>query len=136
MVLVVDDNKDTATAVRYLLRKRGFDAELLLDARDAVDFVHRSRPTLVILDHMMPGMTGLDVLRRLRADPETQDIPVLLYSAALDPASRSEALRLGAVDWIVKGGLSWDGLLGYVTRYVNGSASPTGGAAATAASGN
>jgi CheY-like chemotaxis protein len=119
MVLVVDDNVDTAAALRRMLKKKGYQVEALGNGYDALDYVKRAKPRLIVLDQMMPGMTGLEVLRKLRSDPDTKDIPVMFYSAGYDPDTRTEAMHLGAVDWITKGGFSWDGVLARVMQFAN-----------------
>jgi DNA-binding response OmpR family regulator len=68
----------------------------------------RSRPQVVIMDEMMPGLNGLEVVRRMRNMPELSDVKVLFYSAAYDWLSQREARDLGAVDWVVKGTIHID----------------------------
>lgn len=127
MILVVDDNEDTALALKKLLRKRGYDADILFRGDEALSYIRDNRPSLIILDQMMPGMTGLDVLRKLRADPTTRNIPVLFYSAGYDSLARTEASRLGAIDWITKGGYEWDGLLKAIMGYLPKNHDPADG---------
>jgi CheY-like chemotaxis protein len=70
----------------------------------------------VFLDYMMPGMSGLDVLRVVRADPKFDGLPVVMYSAMSDPAVRETAIRAGAQDFVVKG--RFDDLRAAVEKYV------------------
>ncbi|MDB5296428.1 MAG: hypothetical protein JWO31_2411, partial [Phycisphaerales bacterium] len=72
---------------------------------------------LVLLDRNMPGMDGLEVLRRLRADPRHRDLPVVMFSAAGDSWSVAEARRLGATDFLTKGGVGLADLLACVERH-------------------
>ena len=71
---------------------------------DALNVLHDLRFDLVVLDWMMPEMDGLEVLRRLRKDPQTQHVKVVLYSAADDPDTIEQALALGAADCVLKSG--------------------------------
>ena len=88
-----------------------------MDGAEALEHVRREPPGLVVLDVMMPGMSGLDVLAALRADPETAAVPVVMYSALADPAARRTALALGAADYLVKGRASYDELRAAVDRF-------------------
>lgn len=102
-VLIVDDHADTAEMLRRYLARKGLVADVAPDGREALDLVSRRRPTCVILDETMPGMTGLDVLRRLKESPEGRRIPVFFYSAVFDHGKQLEAEALGALGWYVKG---------------------------------
>jgi two-component system, OmpR family, phosphate regulon response regulator PhoB len=82
LVLVVDDEEDLASAVEILLRRRGFRTCTVHDGAAAVPAVQQLLPDLVLLDYELPELDGLQVIERLRADPATRDVPVLLASAA------------------------------------------------------
>jgi CheY-like chemotaxis protein len=104
VVLLVDDDELTSRATRRLLEHVGYTAVCLSNGADALHVLRDLRFHLVILDWMMPGMDGLQVLRRLREDPVTRDIRVMIYSAAADPRMEREAAELGAVDCVLKSG--------------------------------
>ena len=103
-LLFVDDDERTCDAVQRLLGRMGYMVVCAHNGSDALSLLHDLRFDLVILDLMMPDMDGLEVLRRLRADPETRDVRTVLYSAADDPDAADEALRLGAADCVLKSG--------------------------------
>ena len=103
-ILVVDDDERTCDAVQRLLGRMGYVVVCACSGADALAVLSDLRFDLVILDWMMPEMDGLEVLRRLRKDPHTRDVKVVLYSAADDPATEHEALRLGACDCVLKSG--------------------------------
>jgi two-component system chemotaxis response regulator CheY len=65
----------------------------------------------MVLDYMMPGMTGLDVLRELRATPDLSDVPVVFYSADATGQASQAARQLGAKAWMTKGGMEWPELI-------------------------
>ena len=104
LVLVVDDDESTCDALRRLLSRMGYAAACATNGHDALDVVGQMRPDVIVLDWMMPDMDGLEVLRRLRAQPATRDVPVVLYSAVDNPDMRGEAQKLGAQDCVLKSG--------------------------------
>ena len=109
-ILVVDDQIDACRALVRLLRHYGHDATCLGSGPDALTFLTQTLPDLLILDVMMPGMDGLDVLRVIRSDPRLQKLPVVLFSALSDPKFREYALNEGASDYWVKGALDFSRL--------------------------
>ena len=112
IILVVDDHTDSRLALTRLLRYEGYPAIAASSGGEALRAARRCRPSLVIMDHLMPDMTGLDVLRRLKADPATAGIPVLFYTATSPAESRAQALELGARDWCLKASVAWSELRG------------------------
>src|SRR5256885_8692414 len=106
MILIVDDIKDGAEANCRLLRKQGYPCTWIPNGREALAAIrsHPSElPLLVLLDNMMPGMNGIEVLGEIRADPKISQTTVAMYSAGFDVENRDEALTLGAVAWLLKG---------------------------------
>jgi CheY-like chemotaxis protein len=85
-----------------LIRHLGHQAEHVESGSKALDYLSHRRPDLVILDVMMPGIDGLEVLRRMRADPGMADLPVIMFSAMSDPKFRQLAQEKGANDYWVK----------------------------------
>ena len=104
VVLLVDDDELTSKAMSRLLERVGYTAVCMSSGKEALHVLQDLRFDLVILDWMMPEMDGLQVLRRLRADPATRDLRVMMYSAAADAAMEQEAQRLGALDCVLKSG--------------------------------
>jgi two-component system phosphate regulon response regulator PhoB len=102
VVLVVDDEPHIVALVAYHLAKSGYRVVTATTGPDALDRARRERPSLVILDLMLPGMSGFDVLRKLRADTGTSDVPVLMLTARRDEHDRIEGLSLGADDYLTK----------------------------------
>ena len=82
------------------------------------------RPDMVILDQMMPGMEGTEVLRRLRADPTTASLPVVIYSALSDPKFQEHARRTGATEVWLKGGFDIGRLREMIERVLAGDGGP------------
>ncbi|HZN68645.1 MAG TPA: response regulator [Tepidisphaeraceae bacterium] len=103
-LLLVDDNRPACDALARLLRRKGYAAACVYGADEALTVLRDVTPDLVVLDWMMPGADGLEVLRRLRQDPATRGVPVMMYTAAGDAEVGREALRLGALDCVMKSG--------------------------------
>jgi len=101
-VLIVDDYEANISALRQLLEGEGYDVLTATNGRDALDLVHREHPDLVLLDVMMPEVSGLDVCASLKNVAETCLTPVVLVSALQERESRLEGLEAGADDFISK----------------------------------
>jgi len=101
-ILVVDDEPDIVALVVYHLAKAGFRISTASNGADALRLAQQDRPALVVLDLMLPGMSGLDVLDQLRADESGQDIAVLLLTARREEADRIKGLSQGADDYLTK----------------------------------
>ena len=117
-VLVIDDDESTCDALRRLLSRMGYAATCAMSGHDALDVVGQVRPDVIVLDWMMPDMDGLEVLRRLRSQPQTKDVPVVLYSAVDNPDMRAQAQRLGAQECVLKSGGFYP-LYERIERYVH-----------------
>jgi two-component system phosphate regulon response regulator PhoB len=101
-ILVVDDEPDIVALVVYHLAKAGFKISTASNGADALRMARQDRPALVVLDLMLPGMSGLDVLDQLRADESGQDIAVLLLTARREEPDRIKGLSSGADDYLTK----------------------------------
>lgn len=102
MILVVDDEPDAQKLLELILSRAGFQVTTATNGPEALAWLKRALPDLIILDVMMPDMDGYEVLRRLRADPRTRGIPVIMLSAKGDVRDRVTGLRLGADDYVPK----------------------------------
>ncbi|MBS0369240.1 MAG: response regulator [Proteobacteria bacterium] len=101
LILIVDDAPSNVQVLAHILSDR-CKVSFALSGEQALDFVARTPPELVLLDVQMPGMDGYEVLRQLKGDPATRDIPVIFVTAMNDSASESAALAAGAMDFIHK----------------------------------
>jgi two-component system response regulator ResD len=100
-VLVVDDEPTIAEIVSRYLERAGYRTRIAADGAQALELVARRRPDLVVLDLMLPGIDGLEVMRRLR-QPEHDRIALILLTAKGEESDRVIGLRLGADDYVVK----------------------------------
>ena len=103
MILIVDDHADSCEMLRRMLARHGYASESVGSAEAALTAAHAQRPDVIVMDEMMPDMTGLEAVRRMRQDPALKDVNVLFYSAAYDLRKLAEAQELGAKGWLVKG---------------------------------
>jgi two-component system, OmpR family, phosphate regulon response regulator PhoB len=101
-VLVVEDEPDIAALIAYQLAREGFNTETVSDGASAIVSIGRERPDLIVLDRMLPGLSGDEVLERLRTDPATRRLPVLMLTAKREQEDRIEGLELGADDYLTK----------------------------------
>ncbi len=98
MVLIVEDDTDIAELIAHYVGRAGYQTERLSSGADAVGHVRRTSPDLILLDVMLPGQSGADICRALRADPATAAIPVIMVTARGDEIDRVAGLELGADD--------------------------------------
>jgi two-component system, OmpR family, alkaline phosphatase synthesis response regulator PhoP len=101
-VLVIDDEQDLVELVRYNLEKDGFSVKSALDGETGLSLAVAEHPDLIVLDGMLPGIDGLEVCRRLRSEPRTARIPVIMLSARGAEPDRIVGLELGADDYVTK----------------------------------
>ena len=101
-VLVVDDEPDIVALVAYHLAKAGYRVSTASSGPDALATAAHDRPALIVLDLMLPGMSGLEVLEQLRGQPATRDVGVLMLTARKDEPDRIRGLSLGADDYLTK----------------------------------
>jgi len=102
LILVVDDEKDIVDMVAYNLQRNGYDAITAANGLEAMDVATRELPDLVVLDLMLPGIDGTEVARRLKADPRTATIPIVMLTAKSEETDVVVGLTLGADDYVTK----------------------------------
>ncbi len=102
-ILVVDDEKEFNDLLCLRLQKSGgYDAIGVLGGQECLDFSEKTPPDLILLDIMMPKIDGFEVFKRLRANPKTKNIPVVILTAAAYSASEEELLKAGVDDYLAK----------------------------------
>jgi len=101
-ILVVEDEAPLLEVLRYNLEKEGYLVDVAEDGAVALDKVQRNTPDLIILDWMLPELSGVEVCRRLRAEPDTKEVPVIMLTARGEEADRLKGLASGADDYVVK----------------------------------
>jgi len=101
-ILVADDEKVNVDFFKAMFSKIGFDVEVAYDGREVLDRVETFSPDLIILDVLMPKLNGYQVAERLKGDPKTKDIPIIVLSAVNDVKEKVDLLGLGIDDYITK----------------------------------
>jgi len=101
-ILVVDDEPDITALVAYHLAKTGYRVSTATNGADALRSAREERPDIVVLDLMLPGLSGYEVLAELRKRDETRDVGVILLTARREEADRIRGLSLGADDYLTK----------------------------------
>ncbi|MFW9258949.1 sensor histidine kinase [Nostoc sp. CALU 546] len=101
-LLIVDDNPTNLSVLCEALSIEGFRFRVAVDGESAIALAERNRPELILLDVQMPGIDGFETCRRLKANPVTQNIPIIFTTALADTESKTKGFSLGAVDYIPK----------------------------------
>lgn len=102
VILVVDDD---LTLLEMYVERIKAEGAIVIEARDgeeALEKIRETKPNIIMLDVMMPKINGFDVLKQLKSDSETADIPVIILTALSDDQKRRQGLQLGAADFVVK----------------------------------
>jgi len=101
-VLIIEDDPSIVEMLRYNLEKAGFDPLVAMDGEEGVMMVEEEAPDLVVLDWMLPLMSGIEVCRRIRRRPESKDLPIIMLTAKGEETDRVRGLESGADDYVVK----------------------------------
>ncbi|WP_386083622.1 response regulator transcription factor [Vreelandella sp. F11] len=101
-VLVVDDEPNIVLSLEFLMEQAGFEVVTAEDGEQALARVNESQPDLLLLDISLPGMSGFDVLERLRSEAATAQLPIIMLTAHGRDVEREKGMALGADDYITK----------------------------------
>jgi two-component system phosphate regulon response regulator PhoB len=101
-ILVVEDEDALATLLRYNLEKEGYRVGVTGDGEEALVLVEEKQPDLVVLDWMLPKVSGIEVCRRLRSRPESRNLPIIMLTARGEESDRIRGLDTGADDYVTK----------------------------------
>jgi two-component system, OmpR family, phosphate regulon response regulator PhoB len=101
-ILVIEDEEPLQVLLRYNLESEGYKVRHSAQGEDALYLVNEEKPDLILLDWMLPGISGIEVCRLIRAKPEARDIPIIMLTARSEEAERVRGLATGADDYLVK----------------------------------
>jgi len=101
-VLVVDDEEAIRDMIRFALEKAGMGVQLAASAQEALVRINEARPDIILLDWMMPGVSGLELTRRLRREAYTEDIPIIMLTARVTEDDKVAGLEAGTDDYVIK----------------------------------
>lgn len=101
-VLVVEDESAQREVLQYNLEAEGFRVAMAVNGDEALLMVKEEKPDLIVLDWMLPNVSGIEICRRVKANPETRNIPIIMLSARSEETDRVRGLETGADDYVVK----------------------------------
>jgi two-component system, OmpR family, phosphate regulon response regulator PhoB len=101
-ILVIEDEEPLQVLLRYNLESEGYKVRHSAQGEEALYLVNEEKPDLILLDWMLPGISGIEVCRLIRAKPEARDIPIIMLTARSEEAERVRGLATGADDYLVK----------------------------------
>jgi len=101
-IIIVEDDEDIADSICYNLDREGFRVRVAATGEDALSLILNGPPSLILLDLNLPGMSGFEICRRLRAESSTATIPILMLTARADETDKVLGLNMGADDYITK----------------------------------
>src|SRR5476649_2317982 len=101
-ILIVEDEEPLTLLLRYNLEAEGYEVDTVTRGDDADTRLREGAPDLVVLDWMLPGLSGIELCRRLRARPETKALPIIMLTARGEESERARGLATGADDYMVK----------------------------------
>ena len=101
-ILIIEDEAAIREMLGYALMKEGYEFQEAGDAEQARPLLAQQQPDLILLDWMLPGVSGVDYARRLRNDPDTRDIPIIMLTARAEEGDKIRALDTGADDYVTK----------------------------------
>ncbi len=101
-ILIVEDEKDIIELVQYNLEREGYEVRAAANGEEALEFLDKESPDLILLDLMLPGIDGLEICRLIKQDPKTKNIPIIILTAKSEEADVVVGLQLGADDYVTK----------------------------------
>lgn len=122
-ILVVDDNAANLKLARVILQKEGHTVRTVIDAEEALVLLKSWHPALILMDIQLPGLDGLELTRRLKAEPEHRDTIIIALTAFAMPSDRERALAAGCDDYLSKP-IDIEGLVACVNRHLTSGARP------------
>lgn len=101
-ILIIDDSSVNNLLLENILLDEGYEVLVTFNSTEAFNEIDKKAPDLILLDIMMPGMSGYSVLKKLKSEDKTKNIPVIMVSAKSDEVDIDKSLNNGAIDYIVK----------------------------------
>lgn len=101
-IMIVEDEEDIVTLLRYNLEKEGFETEAVTDGAKAFNAIKVYQPTLILLDWMLPGISGVDICKLVRYDNDLRGVPIIMLTARGEEADKIKGLTIGADDYMTK----------------------------------
>lgn len=124
-LVVIEDDEVLSSTLQKSLKEAGFSVTLAKDGKEGLQTVQEQAPDLVLLDILLPGLSGLDVLAKLKQEEKTKDIPVLILSQLSDQDNISRAISLGAQGYLVKSDYALEDIVKKVQEFFQKSKTQT-----------
>lgn len=122
-VLCAEDNQDNLYMLQRRLTRRGFDVTIAMDGAQTVEWAKTLQPDVIVMDLNLPGLDGWEATQRLKNQPETRHIPIIVLTADTTQKSREKALAAGCDEFELKP-IDFDGLVGKIQSLVGRGAKP------------
>ncbi|MBN2519658.1 MAG: response regulator [Bacteroidales bacterium] len=101
-ILIVDDSSVNNYLLENILEEKGYTLQIAFDGKEALNFLNEDPPDLVLLDIMMPGIDGYEILDKMTSDNKLKNIPVIMVTSKTEPQDKQKAMDIGAIDYIEK----------------------------------
>lgn len=101
-ILIIDDSSVNNLLLENILEAEGYTVKVAFNGKEALDIISKEHPHIILLDIMMPGMNGFNVLEELKKQESTSGIPVIMVSAKSDAVDIDKSMEIGAIDYIIK----------------------------------
>lgn len=118
-ILVIEDEATLLYALQAKFSLEGFKVMAALDGKTGLDLALQTKPNLILLDLLLPIVDGFEVLKRLKENEETKEIPVIIISNLDDKEKIEEGLRMGAIDYLVKADYRLDEVIEKIRKIIN-----------------
>ncbi len=122
-ILCVEDNADNLMMLQRRLTRRGFEVTISMNGAESVEWAKTLQPDVIVMDLNLPGVDGWEATRRLKNQPETKDIPIIVLTADPKEKSRAKALTAGCDEFELKP-IDFEGLLGKIQSLLSRSTKP------------
>ncbi|MGN1078543.1 MAG: phosphate regulon transcriptional regulator PhoB [Alphaproteobacteria bacterium] len=101
-IMIIEDEEDIVTLLRYNLEKEGFETCAVTDGEKAFNAIKINQPTLILLDWMLPGLSGVEICKQVRYDNDLRNVPIIMLTARGEEADKIKGLTIGADDYMTK----------------------------------
>jgi DNA-binding response OmpR family regulator len=118
IILVVEDDPFISNVHKRKLSKEEFEVSLASNGQEAIDFVKKRKPDIILLDLIMPVKDGFETLKELKADPNLKDIKVIILSNLSQEEDKQKVMEMGAIDYVVKANVSFREILDLIKKHL------------------
>lgn len=117
LILIIEDERKLASTLEKKLVKEGFDVKIAWDGQEALDFCTKQKPDFILLDLLLPKLSGMEFLRQIRKTYDKTELPVLIITNLTDNHMIKESSVLGAMDYLIKSNIKLVDIVNIVKKY-------------------